>query len=88
MGVWRMGSVTRFGADVVEFFADAPLFAWGISLVVAGMCLLVGQGMWVAEVQRRCLVHGYPDSYVAWNFAAYCVREENEYEIVVPLGDL
>jgi hypothetical protein len=50
-----------------------------VYFVHAGVSLLV---------QQRCLRQGYADSKVTWTFEGYCIREENEYEIVVPLREL
>ena len=41
-----------------------------------------------ARVHLQCLDYGYANHSVAWNLRAYCIREENEYEIVKPLSEL
>lgn len=40
------------------------------------------------NVDAECLRHGWKDSRVDWRFRSYCIREENEYEITVPLREL
>lgn len=42
----------------------------------------------VASVEAQCYQHGWADYKVAWNFNSYCLREENEYEIIRPLADI
>ncbi len=39
-------------------------------------------------VGSQCLEYGYANHSVTWNFKGYCIREENEYEIVKPLSEL
>lgn len=38
------------------------------------------------RAEKLCLQHGWKDAKVTWDLTAYCVREENEYEIVKPLA--
>ena len=38
-----------------------------------------------ASTDALCAQNGWRDSKVTWNFQRYCIREENEYEIIVPL---
>ena len=38
--------------------------------------------------QSKCLELGWASSEITWNFQAYCIREENEYEITKPLKEL
>jgi len=40
------------------------------------------------NVDAECLRHGWKDSRVDWRFRSYCIREENEYEIVAPLSEV
>ena len=59
----------------------------GILVVALFVWLFVGLGM-AFSLERKCLIAGYPNSHLTWNFQGFCSREENEYEIVVPLRDL
>ena len=62
--------------------------------VVVGLVLVtlfvfvVGLGVRDAQVQRQCLLAGYANHSVTWNFEGFCIREENEYEITVPLQEI
>lgn len=46
------------------------LFTWGVVAV---------------GTESACLAAGYPTPHTAWTFERYCTREENEYEVTVPL---
>lgn len=52
-------------------------------LLYAGICGVRGM---VADAQ--CLEHGWKDARLDWRLRAYCIREENEYEIVRPLHEV
>ena len=38
--------------------------------------------------EKLCLENGYANSNLAIDFTGYCIREENEYEITIPLKEL
>lgn len=42
----------------------------------------------MAKTELACARHGWAGYKVTWNFESYCLREENEYEIVRPLIDI
>lgn len=56
-------------------------------LVVVTIVLAVYR-LYGVIVDQRCLAAGWKASKVTWNFEAYCVREENEYEITTPLSQI
>jgi len=39
-------------------------------------------------VDAKCKELGWKNSSITWNLKAYCIREENEYEITKPLSEL
>ncbi len=42
-----------------------------------------------AESEIKCLRYGYANNYTTFvTLEQYCIREENEYEITVPLDDI
>jgi len=55
-----------------------------VILLCYGVVFLVD----VASTEKNCLDAGWADHKVAYDLTSYCIREENEYEIVVPLKDL
>lgn len=55
------------------------ILLWLVAIILA--ILLVA----FARAEKLCLEHGWKDSKVTWGLTAYCIREENEYEIVKPL---
>ncbi len=61
--------------------------AVGIGIVL----FLVAIGAFIvtdARTQANCLRQGWANHTVTWNLVGYCIREENEYEITVPLSEL
>ena len=59
------------------------------AVVIVLFILLLAAYMVVdVKVEADCLSHGWKDSKVDWKFEAYCIREENEYEIVKPLSEI
>lgn len=61
------------------------LFAF-ILIIFAIYMIIIG----INEVitNQKCLELGWRDGEITWNFQAYCIREENEYEITKPLKEL
>ena len=60
---------------------DAILLSTALLLIVA-MFALVGSYM---SVQAVCLENGWAKAELTWNLRGYCIREENETEITVPV---
>lgn len=56
-----------------------------IALVIIWIVLFL---VMTADVEAKCLKLGWADYAVAFNLKQYCIREENEYEITVPLSDV
>jgi len=57
--------------------------------VLLTICFIVWIGLQVLldfSTQATCLAYGWKDSRVTWNFKRYCVREEDEWEVVKPLS--
>jgi len=66
--------------------------AWLAAAIVITLVLLIAIGcahlttfLWA---EKHCLMHGWKDAKVTWDLTAYCIREENEYEIVRPLSEV
>jgi len=70
-----MGRVNWSG--VVGVAAGAMFILWILCYCVVSF-----------NVQKTCLEAGWRDYEVTWDYSAFCVREENEYEIVIPLSQV
>ena len=55
-----------------------------LAIVVYALAFMVV----AAKTEAVCAQHGWRDYTVTWNFTQYCVREENEYEIIKPLHEI
>ena len=69
----------KLGMAVMVFFL--LLFVVFLAWALASIPVMMG-------AESLCLEAGYPRATVTWNWKTYCVREENEYEIVKPLRDV
>jgi len=65
---------------------------FGIGVAVILLALFLGWVIVYIAVdlngQARCLRLGYASHGVTGGMTTYCIREENEYEITVPLSEL
>ena len=57
-------------------------------LLVVGLVYSLMLGIASAKLEKKCLLYGWKDYSVTWDFQKYCIREENEYEIVKPLEEI
>lgn len=77
------GIIDRLTKDVLDTLI---IILASIVLILGGLVISEGVG-----IGNKCLGYGYPDIRIAVTITGidgYCVREENEYEIVVPLDEL
>ena len=65
-------------------FAENLIYGICILIVVVALTLFVVS----IQVEKKCLDLGYANHKVTYTLEGYCIREENEYEITVPLRDL
>ena len=59
-----------------------------IALVLAIIIYAAVFTVCVAKTELACAQEGWRDYTVTWNLEQFCVREENEYEIIKPLGEI
>ena len=59
----------------------------GIGMIVF-FIFIIGACTVSALNAQTCLRAGYPNSQTTFFFEGFCAREENEYEIVVPISEL
>lgn len=50
--------------------------------------VVVAYGVLMAYTNSKCLEYSYKEARVSYDFSLYCIREENEYEIVKPLREI
>lgn len=61
-------------------------FVWVGILVTL---LLVGiYGAVDCRTETFCNAHGYPSSKVNWNLNTYCIKRQDQTDIVVPVDDI
>ena len=59
----------------------------GVFLIVV-LCGLLAMIPYLMYAEKECLSRGWKESSVTWDLTIYCIREENEYEIVRPLSEI
>lgn len=61
-----------------------------VLIIIAIFVLGIGFSLQVISsyYNAECLQYGYPHVSTTYKLEAYCIREEDEYEIVIPLEDL
>ena len=57
-------------------------------VIVAIVALMAARFVVDSRVQKLCLQHGWANHGVTWDLQGFCIREENEYEIVKPLSEI
>lgn len=57
----------------------------GIAILIIFVIVIVVRDL---NIQRQCLLAGYANHSTTWNLQGFCIREENEWEITVPLRDI
>lgn len=71
------------------FWSKVKAIDWGfVSLILILVTTLAITGIVLAvslRADKLCLEQGWANSKVTWDLTTYCIREENEYEIVKPL---
>jgi hypothetical protein len=56
-----------------------------LAMFVIAMVVYLPIGL---ETNRQCLKYGWKTGEVTWDLRRYCIREENEYEVVKPLPEI
>lgn len=73
----------RLTLDTGDIIARLLIIALASMLVYSIFYIIID-----ARVLKACLLHGWRDSMITWDFQGFCAREENEYEIVKPLSEI
>lgn len=83
----RATAVDRRRRRLREGKLDVVPFLFLFLFLCGAMCVVIGFVMMAerARASQRCLLLGYPDARVTWNFHAFCVRTVQQTQEVRPL---
>lgn len=65
------------------------LWEWLVVFLIAALiAFTLTYLIQAARADQQCAELGWRDYKIIWNLKAFCIREENEYEIIRPLKEL
>lgn len=74
----------------MKYTSDAEAIFWILTAILT-FILAIGAvvfGLKTFITESTCLSYGWKDAKIDWRLKGYCIREENEYEIVKPLNEI
>jgi hypothetical protein len=69
--------------DIVDVVMIVVILLFVAFVVVA--CIFT---VHMVQTKKLCLENGWRNYSITWDLQKFCIREENEYEIVKPLSEI